>query len=185
MGHLFVLLTWLQQLFHLYLGSLANFVSYTFKILVSQWRETDSYELRIMSWPLISGFRYLFFDVFCVPGVGTLNLIWRFFDARPMGVLQKFRVTDTNPHPCPHLPGFLHWYVHYARDHINAKNHWASFCKVLPKKCIFKFIMQPWDANLKTYSHRSSFMGPFQMFWWLHTSEIIKSKDSKRKKYIA
>ena len=24
---------------------------------------------------VISGFRYLFFDVFCVPGVGTLNLI--------------------------------------------------------------------------------------------------------------
>ena len=46
---------------------------------------------------VISGFRYLFFDVFCVPGVGT-------FDARPMSVLQKFRVTDTNPHPCPHPP---------------------------------------------------------------------------------
>ena len=95
-------------LFHLYLGRLANFVSYTFKILVSRWRTTNSYKLRIMSWPLISlwylDFDICFFYVFCVPGVGTLNLIWRFFDARPMGVLQKFWVTDTNPHKSPTLP---------------------------------------------------------------------------------
>ena len=36
------------------------------------------------------------------------------------------------------------------------------FCNVLPKKCIFEFIIHPWDANTETYSHRYSFMGPLQ-----------------------
>ena len=80
MGHLFVLLTCLQQLFHLYLGRLANFVSYTFKILVTRWRTTDSYKLRIMSWPLISpwclDFDICFLMYFVFPGWGT----WTKFD---------------------------------------------------------------------------------------------------------
>ena len=78
MGQLFVLLTWLQQLFHLYLGRLANFASYLFKILVSmkddRLIQTANYVVTT-DFTVISGFQYLFFDVFCVPGVGTLNLI--------------------------------------------------------------------------------------------------------------
>ena len=41
--------------------------------------------------------------------------------------------------------------------------------------------MHPWDANIETYSHRSSFMGPLQNFWWLQTSKIMESQNSKQK----
>ena len=60
----------------------------------------------------------------------------------------------------------------------------AFLCKVLPKKCTFEFVMHPWDANVETCSYRSSFMGLLQKFWWLLTSKIMESQDSKQK-YVA
>ena len=60
-------------MFHLYLGRLANTcvrVSMKDDRLV----QTANYVVTA-DFTMISGFQYLFFDVFCVPGVGTLNLI--------------------------------------------------------------------------------------------------------------
>ena len=44
--------------------------------------------------------------------------------------------------------------------------------------------MHPWDANTETWFHRSSFMGPLQNIWWLETSKIMESHDSKQN-YVA
>ena len=41
--------------------------------------------------------------------------------------------------------------------------------------------MHPYDANMETCSHKSSFMGPLQNFWWVQTSKIFESQDSKQK----
>ena len=50
------------------------------------------------------------------------------------------------------------------RDCINAKiMHFYTKC--FPKNAFFEFVMRPWDANIETCSHRSSFMGPLQNSW--------------------
>ena len=55
---------------------------------------------------VISGFRYLFFwCILCSRG-GDLELNLTIFRLTH-GRLTNFRVTDTNPHPCPHPPSPL------------------------------------------------------------------------------
>ena len=45
-----------------------------------------------------------------------------------------------------------------AGDCVNAKIvHFYTKC--------FDFVMHPWDSNIETYCHKSSFMGDLQNLW--------------------
>ena len=51
-----------------------------------------------------------------------------------------------------------------VRNCVNAKiMHFYAEC-FQKNALFFNFVVHPWDANLETYSHRFSFMGPLQNF---------------------
>ena len=98
---------------------------------------------------------------------------------------QLVRSLTTNQNVLGSIPGLVEaWTLgDLFRDRVNAKIvHFYAKC--FPKICLFEFVMRPWDANTETCSQRSSIMGPLQNFWWLETSKIMESQDSKQK-YVA